>query len=1092
MRFLHTLLLLLCSFTFSAAAAAAAASAAAAAAAASASSQGTLPPPKCLHNQRFALVQLKQNVINNSSPSVSFDENSSMRVQKWDLKTDCCTWEGVTCDPYGHVIGLNLSYSMISGHIDSIFHLRHLQRLDLARNNFQLSPIPKGFEKLLNLTHLNLSHSCFSDQIPEGISRLKMLRSLDLSTIPFCELPPTFDDPDFNRIFEFEELHRLRLERPNLGTFFQNLNVLTEVYLDNVDLSAQGTNWSEALTLSLPNLHALSLSSCRLKGQIHPSFANLKSLVYINLEGNNLTSEVPIFLANLKDLRVLNLASCELYGNFPKNVFLLPNLKSIDISKNRLLNGEFPEFPLHNSLQFLSLYDTNFRGTLPGSIGNLKLLETLLLYSCNFTGPIPSNLCNLTRIVELDISNNNFTGTLPPFHRNGVPTLKDLRLSYNLLIGDINPSIFTLPSLQILYLNDNQFSGQLREFPDPSSSVLEKMYLHGNHLTGTIQSSVSRILSLVSLSLANNNFNGTVKMAMFQNLKNLTYLDLSANSLTIEHDEKISSFPQLEELKLSRCNLSDFPIFLKEQVSLRTLNLSDNKIQGHIPHWLWKNTLNELDLSLNSVDFLETFGNETFAALGKLVMRSCNLSSFPNFLKDLESLWFLDLSDNHINGRVPNWIWKTTLQYVNVSHNQLHSVDEFIQNNVSLPSLVTLDLRGNVLGGSLPRGICNLRNLSILDASGNKLTGFIPDCLGKMGTLSVLNLQRNSYQHIPADFGISAISLRSLNLNGNVLEGELPRSLANCTKLEVMDLGNNRLSDTFPFWLDKLPELKVVVLRNNRLYGEINVPPGRQFMLPNLGIVDLSSNNFTGELSQEFLQSLKNMAASIGENKTGSKIIGNYEYYQDSVTIMSKGTEMLLVRILTIFVSLDLSNNSFHGKIPDHIGDLKSLVVLNLSRNSFDEKIPESIAELAKLESLDLSRNQLSGMIPPQLIALTFLAVLDLSYNQLEGHIPLGNQFNTFLNDSYKGNIRLCGLPLSKKCKDSDKANIPEPPDGQGERSEKKSIIDWKFAIAGYACGIVIGLCLGYTFLPKMECLGLSDSKRRGRKQGRKSKQTPR
>ena len=125
-------------------------------------------------------------------------------------------------------------------------------------------------------------------------------------------------------------------------------------------------------------------------------------------------------------------------------------------------------------------------------------------------------------------------------------------------------------------------------------------------------------------------------------------------------------------------------------------------------------------------------------------------------------------------------------------------------------------------------------------------------------------------------------------------------------------------------------------------------------------------------------------------------------------------------------------------------------------------------------------------MIPPQLTDLTFLAVVDFSYNQLEGHIPLGNQFNTFSNDSYMGNIKLCDLPLSKKCKDPNSNAIPPP--GKDEASEKISIIDWKFAIAGYACGIVNGFCLGYMFVSKVECLGLKDSRRRGKKQGRKSK----
>ncbi|KAH6773035.1 hypothetical protein C2S52_004112 [Perilla frutescens var. hirtella] len=127
------------------------------------------------------------------------------------------------------------------------------------------------------------------------------------------------------------------------------------------------------------------------------------------------------------------------------------------------------------------------------------------------------------------------------------------------------------------------------------------------------------------------------------------------------------------------------------------------------------------------------------------------------------------------------------------------------------------------------------------------------------------------------------------------------------------------ITDVFPFWLEKLPNLKVLVLRNNNLYGEIQLPR-RNFSLPKLGIIDLSSNQFTGDLPREFLGSLDEMLMNRDIKSANLKTIEQYEYYQDLVTIMSKGDEMTLVRILTIFVSLDVSNNRFHGKILGEIG----------------------------------------------------------------------------------------------------------------------------------------------------------------------------
>ena len=59
-----------------------------------------------------------------------------------------------------------------------------------------------------------------------------------------------------------------------------------------------------------------------------------------------------------------------------------------------------------------------------------------------------------------------------------------------------------------------------------------------------------------------------------------------------------------------------------------------------------------------------------------------------------------------------------------------------------------------------------------------------------------------------------------------------------------------------------------------------------------------------------------------------------------------------------------------------------------------------------------------------QLTSQTFWAMLNLSQNQPTGSIPQGKHFATFQNDSYNGNLGLCGFPLSWKCS----ADEPPPP----------------------------------------------------------------
>ena len=58
--------------------------------------------------------------------------------EKWRNNTDCCSWDGVSCDPKtGNVVGLDLAGSDLNGPLrsnSSLFRLQHLQKLYLGCN----------------------------------------------------------------------------------------------------------------------------------------------------------------------------------------------------------------------------------------------------------------------------------------------------------------------------------------------------------------------------------------------------------------------------------------------------------------------------------------------------------------------------------------------------------------------------------------------------------------------------------------------------------------------------------------------------------------------------------------------------------------------------------------------------------------------------------------------------------------------------------------------------------------------------------------------------------------------------------------------
>jgi len=65
------------------------------------------------------------------------------------------------------------------------------------------------------------------------------------------------------------------------------------------------------------------------------------------------------------------------------------------------------------------------------------------------------------------------------------------------------------------------------------------------------------------------------------------------------------------------------------------------------------------------------------------------------------------------------------------------------------------------------------------------------------------------------------------------------------------------------------------------------------------------------------------------------------------------------------------------------------------------------------MESLDLSNNKFHGEIPQSMSLLTFLAYLNLSCNNFNRKIPTGTQLQSFNASSYIENPKMCGAPLN-------------------------------------------------------------------------------
>ncbi|KAK4594452.1 hypothetical protein RGQ29_018224 [Quercus rubra] len=886
-----------------------------------------LPFPSSLSSSLSSMPQCS--ALLHFSKSFSLKEFASgydpsyPKTASWQEDKHCCTWDGVECDKNtSHVVGLDLTSSLLFGPIlsnSTLFFLPNLRRLNLADNWFAVSLIPSEFGNFKSLTHLNLSRSGFSGQIPSEISQLSSLVSLDLS---------------YNRL--------LVIEAPVWKRVIGNLTQLRELILDSTNMSSFRPNFLMNLSSSLTTL---SLSGCDLRGKLEINILCLRSIQTLDLSYNQLlVIEAPVWkrvIGNLTQLRelhldytnmssirpnslmnlsssltTLSLHNCDLRGKLENNILYLPSIQTLDLTGNSNLEGSLLMF----SREFLN------------SIDNLKSLKHLALPNCNFTGSIPAWLGNFTKLTYLDLSNNSFSGLLPSSLFN-LPNLSTLNLEYNQLVGPLPshvsglnlivlslssnflngtlPSwLYNLPSLVTLALYGNQFIGEIGEF---NSNSLQNLVLSSNKLQGSIPRSISRLVNLTTLFLSSNNLSIMLGSEMFSKLKNLEILDLSNNSVSINNNAAYA-LPNLQYLYLAYSNISEFPNFLGLTTDLQILDLSNNRICGRVPRWLGdvgNNSLHHVDLRNNLLQGPVPILNSSH--LQYIFFSNNNLTGeIPSLICNAINLRVLDLSHNNLSGMIPKCLVNsTTLSVLDLRRNSIHG---------NIPAIFSkgnnfrnINLNGNQLEGSLPPSLANCRDLEVLDLGNNKINGAFPYWLGSLQKLQVLVIRSNRFQ----------------GRIGN------PKTKFPFPNLRIIDISNNQFNGPLPIiYFEYLKAMMNVdesgvagpYMGESYYQDSLNIMMKGQYIemervLTILTCIDFSNNSFRGDMP---------------------KIIGR----------------------LKSLKGLNFSYNNLIGYIPLSIANLTNLEWLDLSFNKLSGEIPSQLAYLTSLAVLNLSHNQLTGHIP--------------------------------------------------------------------------------------------------------------------------------
>ncbi|KAF5956849.1 hypothetical protein HYC85_004074 [Camellia sinensis] len=418
--------------------------------------------------------------------------------------------------------------------------------------------------------------------------------------------------------------------------------------------------------------------------------------------------KLPQFFFYQYDLRIVDLSNI-LVGMFP--IWLLKNNTRLEVLTMRkcCLIGPFllPSYP-NPYVSSIDISNNHLEGPIPTNIGmifpnllNLNMSRNL------FEGYIPTSLGDKHSLEILDLSTNNFSGHIPEH----LPTsLGFLKLSNNILYGEISLSFVNLTSLVYLYLDNNPFVGK---FPNNMSFPRHLMAIgiSNNHMSGKLSRWMGNMSFFLELTCSQIIRKGLFQLSYANFILSLVTLDVSDNNLSGIIPSWIGTLSELSILLLKLNNFeSEIPIQLCQLKQLSMLDLSKNKFSGLIPH------------CFIDIPFETTHTKSSVKASNASVYTVYTMWSFVKG-NILDYMSRVNLSCNHLTGEIPIEVGK-------------------------LSNIHALNLCHSNLTGSIPTTFSHLRQIESLDLSYNNLNGRILsiDRIRQIGSLHCGTQQLISYE----------------------------------------------------------------------------------------------------------------------------------------------------------------------------------------------------------------------------------------------------------------------------------------------------------------------------------------------------------
>ncbi|PWA75061.1 Concanavalin A-like lectin/glucanase, subgroup [Artemisia annua] len=210
--------------------------------------------------------------------------------------------------------------------------------------------------------------------------------------------------------------------------------------------------------------------------------------------------------------------------------------------------------------------------------------------------------------------------------------------------------------------------------------------------------------------------------------------------------------------------------------------------------------------------------------------------------------------------------------------------------------------------------------------------------------------------------------------------------------LEVLDLSSNEFDGEMGDKIFDLPLLRVLDISDNKISG--GVPGGICLNSTGLRVVKLAVNNLTAGLPRELRECRSLEHLCLASNKITGVVpaflleLPSLKELDLQDNLLNDTSELNETSLFSGVTRLDFSLNRFSGSLPDFFDKFPNLTSFCARSNRFTGGMPKSLVNSRAISVINLRNNSLSGALKFNCSVMVNLTSVDLGTNNFSGFIP--------------------------------------------------------------------------------------------------------